>query len=100
MKILFFLENIWYGNGSANAKASWNPFAEVESPVIPESNLYIDGVAYTCKYVPRYHYRMGRLDVVEMIVRPNGGEAELKWHRNEHPYESVNRDNARGGIHE
>jgi hypothetical protein len=96
MKILFFLENNAYGRGSANLKAKDQPILQVDLPEVPGSHMEIDGQWYTSKYQPSFHYRKAEpnviwcdtLDHVEIIIRPNGGEAEQKWHLNQAPFDT------------
>ncbi len=91
MKVHFYIENQYYGRGSANIKGTKKPWKEVESPVEPNSHLHIDGVWFTSKWMPSYHYVDGALDHIEMVIRPSGGMEELKWHKEEAPYVSENR---------
>lgn len=96
MKVQFFLENRNYGSGSSNLKAKDEPLLEVDMPVVPDTHMEIDGVWYTSKYRPSFHYKTrilkrenDVLDHVEIIIRPNGGEAEQKWHLNQAPFDTT-----------
>jgi hypothetical protein len=88
VKIQFFLENNHYGRGSANLKAQDKPLLQVDLPTEPGNYMEIDGVWYSSVHSPSYHYLTGALDHIEFIIRPNGGEAERKWHLNIEPFHS------------
>ncbi len=91
MKVQFFIENTRYGRGSGDPKGKFTPMLEVDIPSLPGNYLEIDGVWYTSNFVPSWHFKDGKLDHVEIVVRPNGGMAERAWHLNEEPYKSENR---------
>lgn len=99
MKIQFFLQNVFYGNGSSKIKAKDEPILEVNLPILPDTYMEIDGQWYASSYRPSFHYKTGQqptllgavsdvLDRVEIIIRPTGGEGEMKWQRNQAPFDT------------
>jgi hypothetical protein len=100
MKVQFWLENKYYGNGSADIKASDEPMMEVEMPTLPRGGYFvINGIHFESKYEPIWHFmtpskdniarwEQGEVLRVELIVRPKGGSAEEKWRMDRFPWDS------------
>lgn len=52
--------------------------------------VQIDGVWFNRHWQPSFVFNKGKLDYVEIIIRPNGGQAEIDWRTNRAPYQTSN----------